>query len=72
MTDLIITSPITIRRPSLPRVKLPKFDIAATLADLSQAMGQAFYMAYVTPYRTSHRQPLSAFDADLEGRDPNW
>jgi hypothetical protein len=33
---------------------------------------QAFEMAYVAPYRATQNKPLMAFNADLEGRDPNW
>lgn len=72
MTDLITSSPTSIRRPKLPLVKLPNFDICTTLAALSKAITLAFDMAYVAPYRTTQRQPLIFIDRDLEGRDPNW
>lgn len=72
MTDFITTAPITIRRPDLQCMKLTKLGIGATFADLTKAMGQALEMAYVTPYETGRRQSLVTFDADLNGRDPNW
>ena len=72
MTDIIITAPIAIRRPSLQLLALPKLGIGVAMAALSKAVGQAFDMAYVAPYQTISQSPLVASDADLEGRDPNW
>ena len=72
MTDIISTTPISIRRPSLLRLELPKLGIGTAVTMISKAIMQAFEMAYVAPYRTTQSKPPMAFDADLEGRDPNW
>ena len=72
MTDIIITTPISLRRPSLPRLELPKLGIGHAISEISSTIMQAFEMAYVAPYATTRSKPTIAFDADLEGRDPNW
>jgi hypothetical protein len=72
MTDIFTTTPIFIRRPSLLRLELPKLGIGTATAATSKAIMQAFEMAYVAPFSTTQRKPPIAFDADLEGRDPNW
>ena len=72
MTDIIITTPIAIRRPSLLRMELPKVGIGTAVTMMSEAIMQAFEMAYVAPYRATQSKPPMAIDADLEGRDPNW
>jgi hypothetical protein len=71
MTD-IITTPIAIRRPSLLRLQLPKLAIGRPISQISPTIVQAFEMAYVAPFRATQDRPPMAFDADLEGRDPNW
>jgi hypothetical protein len=48
-----------------PLVRHVVVTVGATFA----AVGQAFAMAYATPY--GPRSP-AAIDPDLEGRDPNW
>ena len=72
MTDITNTTPISLRRPSLLRLELPKLGIGTATAAISKAIMQAFEMAYVAPFSTTQRKPLTTFDADLEGRDPNW
>ena len=72
MTNIIITTPIAIRRPSLLRLQLPKLATGRAISEISSAIVQAFEMAYVAPFRTTQSKPPVAFDADLEGRDPNW
>ena len=72
MPDISTTTPITIRRPSLMRLKLPKLVIGRAISELPSAIVQVFEMAYVAPFRTPQSTPPVAFEADLEGRDPNW
>ena len=72
MTDIIITTPISLRRPSLPRLELPKLGIGRVISEVSIAILQAFEMAYVAPFSVIQRKPSVVFDEDLEGRDPNW
>ena len=71
MTDIIIT-PIAIRRPSLLRLQLPKLAIGRPISEIFSAILQAFEMAYVAPFMTTQSKAPMAFDADLDGRDPNW
>jgi hypothetical protein len=71
MTD-IFTTPVAIYRPRLLRLKLPKLAIGRQISQISRAINQAFEMAYVAPFRATQGRPPVAFDADLEGRDPNW
>ena len=72
MTDIIITTPISLRRPSLPRLELPKLGIGRVISEISNSILQAFEMAYVAPFSAMQRKPSIVFDEDLEGRDPNW
>ncbi len=73
MTDITTTTtPITTRHPGLLRLRLPKFRIGAAFVAMCLAVGQAVDLAYVWPYRTARRQPPVDFDANLQGRDPNW
>jgi len=72
MTDIIITTPISLRRPSLPRLELPKLGMGRAISEISNSIVQAFEMAYVTPFSAMQRKPSIVFDEDLEGRDPNW
>ena len=66
------TTPITIRRPSLLRLQLPKLAIGRAISEIPRTIVQAFEMAYVAPFRTTQSKAPMAFDADLEGRDPTW
>ena len=68
MTDIIIS----IRRPSLLRLQLPKLQIGRAISEISSAIMQAFEMAYVSPFSTMQPKHPIVLDADLEGRDPNW
>ncbi len=72
MTDIIITTPIAVRRPSLLRLQLPKLAIGSAISQISRSIMQAFEMAYVAPFRATQTKSPMMFDADLEGRDPNW
>ncbi len=72
MTDITNSTPISLRRPSLPRLELPKLGIGTAVTVVSEAVMRAFEMAYVAPYRTAQSKPSIVFDEDLEGRDPNW
>ena len=72
MTDIIITTPVAIRRPGLLRLKLPRLGSGTAVTVISNAIMQAFEMAYVAPYRATQSKPPMAIDADLDGRDPNW
>ena len=72
MTDIIITTPITIRRPSPLRLQLPKLAKGRAISEISSAIMQAFEMAYVAPFSAMQPKHPIALDADLEGRDPNW
>ncbi len=72
MTAITNTTPIAFRRPSLQLLALPKLGIGVAMAALSEAVGQAYGMAYVAPYQTIRQSPSVASDADLEGRNPNW
>ena len=60
MTDIIITTPIAIRRLSLLRLELPKLGIGTAVTMISKAIMQAFEMAYVAPYRITQRKPPMA------------
>ena len=71
MTD-IITTPISLRRPNLPRLELPKLGIGRVISEVSSAILQAFEMAYVAPFNSMQRKPSVVFDEEFEGRDPNW
>ena len=71
MTD-IITTPIAVRRPSLPRLRLPKLALGHAISEISSAIVQAFEMAYVAPFSAMQPKHPIVLDADLEGRDPNW
>ena len=68
MTDIIIS----IRRPSLLRLQLPKLQIGRAISEISSAIVQAFEMAYVSPFGAMQPKHPIVLDADLEGRDPNW
>ena len=68
MTDIIIS----IRRPSLLRLQLPKLHIGRAISEISSAIVQAFEMAYVSPFSAMQPKHPIVLDADLEGRDPNW
>jgi hypothetical protein len=73
MTDIIITTPISLRRPHLLRVEFPKLEIGSKVEAISKAIMQAFEMAYVVPFSTPQSKlAVAVDDADLEGRDPNW
>ncbi len=72
MTHLAETTPLTIRYLRLPRLRLPKLGIAATIAAVSASITQTYSMAYVEPFKTRQRPLLISSDVDLEGRDPNW
>lgn len=71
MTD-ISTTPITIRRLSLPRLCLPRLEVGASLAAIPGLVSDALNMAYVAPYTSLRRQPQVVPDDDLEARDPTW
>ena len=68
----IITAPIAIRRPSLPRLELPKLGIGHAISEISSTIMQAFEMAYVAPFSAMQRKSSIVFDEDLQGRDPKW
>ena len=73
MTNIIITTPIAIRRPSLLRLQLPKLAIGrAILAKYPAPSCKPSKWPMWAPFRTTQSKPPVAFDADLEGRDPNW
>ena len=72
MTDLITSAPLTIGHLHLPRVRLPKLGIGATITAVSTSIMQAYCMVYVEPFKAHGRQPLIFSDVDLEGRDPKW
>jgi hypothetical protein len=73
MSDLVNSTPLTIRHLRLPRIRFPKLDIGATIVAVSTSITEAYAMAYVEPFRIRGRQPpLIVSDCDLEGRDPNW
>lgn len=72
MTDITNTTPFAIPRLGLLRLKLPKHGIGTAVAKISEAIMQAFELAYVAPYGATRGKPLITFNADLEGRDPNW
>ena len=71
MTDTIAT-PIAVRRPSPPRLRLPKLGLCLAISEISSAIVQAFEMAYVAPFSAIEPKHRIVLDADLEGRDPNW
>ncbi|RUW72571.1 MULTISPECIES: hypothetical protein [unclassified Mesorhizobium] len=72
MAEISTTTPITIRRLSLPRPDFPRLAIGALLAAMSNLVGDALNMAYVAPYSSRVGRPRAVPDNDLEGRDPNW
>jgi hypothetical protein len=72
MSDLVNSTPLTIRHLRLPRVRFPKIDLGATIVAVSTSITEAYAMAYVEPFKIRGRQPLISSDVDLEGRDPNW
>lgn len=49
MTGVITTTPIAIGRPTLLRLDLPKLGIGTAVTMISEAITQAFEMAYVAP-----------------------
>lgn len=72
MTDFIITAPISIRRSGLPKLRLPRIAMGASLDAIAGLLGHAFNLTYVDPYTSLRRQPRVTSDNDLEGRDPDW
>ena len=72
MADISRPAPITVRRLYLPRLRLPKLAIGASLAAVSGLVGDAFKLACVDPYTSPRRQPQIVPDYDLKGRDPSW
>lgn len=72
MTDLTNSAPLAIRHLRLPRLRLPKLDIGATITAVSTSITEAFCMAYVEPFNALRGRPSILDDVDLEGRDPNW
>ena len=72
MKVLTHNAPLSIRQFRLPRLRLPKLGLTATIAAAPTGMTQAYSMAYVEPFKNRQRRPLVLSDADLEGRDPNW
>ena len=71
MTVLAHLAPLAVR-DILPRLRLPEPGLRAIIAAVPTSIAQAYRMAYVEPFKTRERQPLTLADADLEGRDPNW
>ena len=63
MTDIIITTPISLRRPSLPRLELPKLGIGRVISEIPSAILQAFEMAYLAPSSVMQRKPSVASSA---------
>lgn len=72
MSDIISTLPVSIRRPSLPRLGLHRIGVGAALGAIAGLLGQAFNLAYVAPYANLQRRPPVIPEDDLEGRDPDW
>lgn len=72
MTVLTHSAPLAIRHLRLPRLRLTKLGLGATIAAVSTSITQAYSMAYTEPFKTRERQPLISNEVDLEGRDPNW
>jgi hypothetical protein len=72
MSDLVNSTPRTIGHRRLPRARVPKLDIGATIVAVATSITQAYSMAYVEPFKIRGRQPLIFSDVDLDGRDPNW
>jgi len=72
MTDLITSSPLTIRHLRLPRIRFHKLGIGATITAVATSITEAICMAYVEPFNALRRRPSILNDFDLEGRDPNW
>lgn len=71
MVHISATTPISIRRLTLPWLGSPWLAIGASLNAMPLLIGNALRMAYVDPY-TSLRGQSEIVDDDLEGRDPNW
>ena len=71
MTDISATGPITDRRTQPQRPELPRLSVGAAIGAMGRAVGQAFEMAYVAPYRTSRRPPHASTQME-NGRDPAW
>jgi hypothetical protein len=72
MTNLVDSTPITIRQLRLSRIRFPKLDIGATITAMSTSVVQAYRMAYFEPFNALRPRPSVPNDIDLEGRDPNW
>ena len=72
MADISTCALIAVRRSNLPRLNIPTFRVAASLAAISVLLGDAFKMTYVDPYSGRSRQPQAVPDDDLDGRDPAW
>ena len=72
MTDFTSTAPLSLSRSSLPRLRLPKIGVGASLAAIAGLFGHALNLAYVDPYTSLKLEPSVIPDDDLEGRDPNW
>jgi hypothetical protein len=72
MSDLVNSTPLTIRYLRLPHIRFPKLGIGATIVAVSTSITEAYAMVYVEPFKIRRRQPLIFSDVDLDGRDPNW
>ena len=72
MSHIVTTSPITLHKPKVSRPALPGIYLGSAFAAMSDAIRQAFAMAYVAPFSTSQGKLPRVEEADLEGRDPNW
>lgn len=71
MADVAPTAPGVEPREQPQRPKLPGLSVGATIGAIAAAVGQAFEMAYVAPYRMDRRHPSASADAE-DGRDPTW
>ena len=72
MTDIFITAPITRSSIARPGQAAPKSNIGAAFLAVCEVIGQAYAMAYATPFGFARRQPTVCDEADLQGRDPKW
>ncbi len=54
------------------RLRLAKLGSGRAISKMPGAIARAFEMAYLAPFSAVQREPLTAIEEDMEGRDPSW
>lgn len=70
----VTTSPEKSHDALAPRPKLPELSVGTSIGAITRALGQAYLLAYVAPYRADKRPPPGRGEdwRDEDGRDPDW